>query len=48
MQLHVFTGNVGAVCFYERLGYRRLRVERRFYGAAGLDAFVYGKELPGL
>jgi ribosomal-protein-alanine N-acetyltransferase len=48
MQLHVFTGNVGAVRFYERLGYRRLRVERRFYGAAGLDAFVYGKELPGL
>jgi len=48
MQLHVFTGNAAAICFYERLGYQRLRVQRRFYGAAGLDAFVYGKELPGL
>jgi [ribosomal protein S18]-alanine N-acetyltransferase len=48
MQLHVFTGNAGAVQFYERLGYERIRVQRRFYGAAGLDAFVYGKELAGL
>jgi [ribosomal protein S18]-alanine N-acetyltransferase len=48
MQLHVFTGNAAAIRFYERLGYQRLRVQRRFYGAAGLDAFVYGKELPGL
>jgi ribosomal-protein-alanine N-acetyltransferase len=48
MQLHVFTGNAGAIRFYERLGYRQVRVERRFYGKAGLDAFVYGKELPGL
>jgi ribosomal-protein-alanine N-acetyltransferase len=45
MQLHVFTGNAGAISFYERLGYKRIRVQRRFYGAAGLDAFVYGKEL---
>jgi ribosomal-protein-alanine N-acetyltransferase len=48
MQLHVFTGNAGAVQFYERLGYERIRVQRRFYGAAGFDAFVYGKKLPGL
>jgi [ribosomal protein S18]-alanine N-acetyltransferase len=48
MQLHVFTGNAAAIRFYERLGYQRLRVQRRFYGAAGLDAFVCGKELPGL
>jgi ribosomal-protein-alanine N-acetyltransferase len=48
MQLHVFTGNAGAIRFYERLGYEQIRVQRRFYGAAGLDAFVYGKELPGL
>jgi [ribosomal protein S18]-alanine N-acetyltransferase len=48
MQLHVFTGNAGAIRFYERLGYERIRVQRRFYGEAGLDAFVYGKELPAL
>ena len=48
MQLHVFTGNAGAIRFYERLGYERIRVQRRFYGRAGLDAFVYGKELRGL
>jgi len=48
MQLHVFTGNAAAIRFYQRLGYQQLRVQRRFYGAAGLDAFVYGKELRGL
>jgi len=48
MQLHVFTGNAGAIRFYERLGYEQIRVQRRFYGTVGLDAFVYGKELPGL
>jgi ribosomal-protein-alanine N-acetyltransferase len=48
MQLHVFTGNEGAIRFYERLGYKRIRVKRRFYGAPGLDAFVYGKELRDL
>ena len=48
MQLHVFMGNAGAIRFYERLGYEQIRVQRRFYGAAGLDAFVYGKELHAL
>jgi [ribosomal protein S18]-alanine N-acetyltransferase len=45
MQLHVFTGNAGAIHFYEQLGYERVSVRRGFYGADGLDAFVYGKEL---
>ena len=43
MELHVFTGNEGAIRFYERLGYVRVGVRRRFYGADGLDAFVYRK-----
>ena len=45
MQLHVFTGNAGAIHFYEQLGYERITTKRTFYGAPGLDAFVYGKEL---
>ncbi len=48
MQLHVFTGNTGAIQFYEELGYERIRTRRRFYGAPGMDAFVYGKELIAL
>src|SRR6266403_2694975 len=48
MQLHVFTGNAGAIRFYERLGYQRISTQRSFYGEAGLDAFVYGKELHAL
>jgi len=48
MQLHVFTGNAGAIRFYERLGYKRIRRQKDFYGGAGLDAFVYGKELHAL
>jgi [ribosomal protein S18]-alanine N-acetyltransferase len=48
MQLHVFTGNAGAICFYEQMGYERIRMQTGFYGAAGLDAFVYGKELHAL
>ncbi|MGH9597316.1 MAG: GNAT family N-acetyltransferase [Edaphobacter sp.] len=48
MQLHAFTGNTGAIRFYERMGYERIRTRRGFYGGRGLDAFVYGKELvPG-
>jgi [ribosomal protein S18]-alanine N-acetyltransferase len=48
IQLHVFAGNDAAIHFYERLGYERIRVRRGYYGSAGLDAIVYGKELPGL
>jgi ribosomal-protein-alanine N-acetyltransferase len=48
IQLHVFTGNEVAIRFYERMGYERIRVRRGYYGAAGLDAAVYGKDLPGL
>jgi ribosomal-protein-alanine N-acetyltransferase len=52
MELHVFTGNEGAIRFYERLGYVRVGVEPRFYGATaeagGMDAFVYRKELTAL
>jgi ribosomal-protein-alanine N-acetyltransferase len=46
IQLHVFTGNNSAIRFYERLGYEHIRVVRGYYGAAGLDAIVYGKDLP--
>jgi len=48
MQLHVFTGNAGAIRFYERLGYEQISRQKDFYGEAGLDAFVYGKELHAL
>ncbi len=48
IQLHVFTGNEGAIRFYERLGYKRISLKHGFYGEAGLDAYVYGKELPAL
>jgi [ribosomal protein S18]-alanine N-acetyltransferase len=45
MALHVFTGNEGAIRFYERMGYERMGMQRRFYGKPGLDAFVYRREL---
>ena len=48
IQLHVFTGNKTAIRFYERLGYERIRVRRGYYGATGLDAIVFGKDLSGL
>jgi ribosomal-protein-alanine N-acetyltransferase len=43
MELHVYTENGGAVEFYERRGYGRVRMVRDFYGW-GLDAWVYCKE----
>jgi [ribosomal protein S18]-alanine N-acetyltransferase len=48
MELHVFTANGGAIRFYERQGYERVATRRRFYGAEGLDAYEYRKELAGL
>ena len=44
MGLHVFTGNEGAVGFYEGRGYGRVGVVPGFYGRGG-NAFVYRKEL---
>jgi ribosomal-protein-alanine N-acetyltransferase len=44
MELHVFTGNVGAIRFYEGMGYRRVMTVERFYGR-GMDALVYRKRL---
>jgi ribosomal-protein-alanine N-acetyltransferase len=43
MELHVFSGNEGAIRFYESSGFRRVGLRRRFYGKVGLDAFVYRK-----
>lgn len=48
MQLHVFSGNTGAIRFYEGMGYERINTQKGFYGEPGLDAFVYGKELHAL
>lgn len=45
MELHVFTENDAAIRFYERRGYERVARRRRFYGAEGLDAFEYCKDL---
>ena len=42
--LHVFTGNTGAIAFYESLGYNRARMAEDFY-AHGVHALVYRKEL---
>jgi ribosomal-protein-alanine N-acetyltransferase len=44
MALHVFAGNVGAVRFYEGIGYARTGIEQGFYGR-GLDAVVYFKPI---
>ncbi len=45
MELHAFTGNEGAVRFYEGRGYLRAGVVRGFYGRAVGDAYLYQKEL---
>ena len=42
--LHVFTGNTGAILFYESLAYGRLRMAENFY-ARGVHALVYTKLL---
>jgi ribosomal-protein-alanine N-acetyltransferase len=42
MALHVFTGNAGAMRFYESIGYGRAGRSEGFYGR-GLDALVYRK-----
>lgn len=44
MMLHVFVRNERAVRFYERLQYRRVGLQKGFYGA-GLDAAMYWKDL---
>jgi ribosomal-protein-alanine N-acetyltransferase len=44
MTLHVYTGNVGAMQFYESLGYGRVSIAKGFYGR-GMDALVYRKKL---
>ena len=43
--LHVAIENTGAVDFYERRLYQRRGIAKRFYREAGLDAFVYTKDL---
>ena len=42
MGLHVHTGNVGAIRFYEATGYERAGTVEGFYGK-GMDAWVYRK-----
>jgi ribosomal-protein-alanine N-acetyltransferase len=44
MALHVFTGNAGAIHFYEKLGYGRVGIAEGFYGR-DVDAFVYVKNV---
>jgi len=44
MELHVFTGNEGAIGFYEGRGYERVGVVTGFYGV-GMDGLVYRKGL---
>ena len=47
MTLHVFTGNEGAIRFYEHEGYVLKGKARNFYGS-GMDALMYGKALSWL
>jgi ribosomal protein S18 acetylase RimI-like enzyme len=44
MVLHVFTGNAGAIRFYEGMEYARVGLAEGFY-APGVDALVYEKRL---
>jgi ribosomal-protein-alanine N-acetyltransferase len=43
MELHVFTGNAGAIRFYEKFGYTQTGMAENFY-ARGLHAFLYRKK----
>jgi ribosomal-protein-alanine N-acetyltransferase len=45
MDLHVAVTNEMAIRFYEGRGYQRLSLEEGFYGAVGMDAYVYRKAL---
>ena len=45
MELHVFTGNAGAIRFYESIGYAQVGVAKNFY-AQGMHALLYRKQLP--
>jgi ribosomal-protein-alanine N-acetyltransferase len=42
MALHVYTGNTGAIRFYESIGYTLVGKADAFYGR-GLDALIYAK-----
>ena len=44
MMLHVFVRNKPALRFYERLRYRRVGLQKGFYGL-GIDAAMYWKDL---
>jgi len=44
MELHVFTGNIGAMRLYEGIGYGRVGRVEGFYGR-GLDALAYTKRM---
>ncbi len=46
--LHVAVDNTGAINFYERQKYVRASVVEKFYREAGLDAFIYAKQLEDL
>ena len=45
LRLHVSTANLGAIRFYERLGFTRHSRIPNFY-ADSLDSYVYSKALP--
>ena len=45
MELHVFTGNAGAIRFYEAIGYTQAATAKDFY-AQDLHAFLYRKKFP--
>ena len=44
LRLHVFTANLGAIRFYEQLGFVRYSHVLNLYGN-GLDSYVYSKSL---